>query len=310
MTALGLGQSHRALTVAQQTPVSQPAAAPIEPSTQQSRAAILLLVLAFAMAYASIALELVRDWTRTADYAHGFVTAPFSAYLIWRAHRSTAQGAAPIRAGLLLFAASQIMLLAGLLGAEFFLARLSLPFAVAGATMFVSRRPLARSLFIPVALFVLTIPLPALIHLPLTLALQQLAAQLGVTLLSLAQVPALREGNVIVMARGSLEVAEACSGIRFLTALLTVGLVFGHLVNAPAAMRAVLTLAAVPIAVLANAVRVAFIGLAADRYGAIAIDGPLHLGSGVLVFATAAAAFPIVYRIGSAARAVRVEERC
>jgi exosortase len=102
--------------------------------------------------------------------------------------------------------------------------------------------------------------------------------------MSALNIPALREGNVIVLANITLEVAEACSGIRSLISLLTLGIVFGYFVDPRGGMRTAIALATIPIAVVANGLRVAGTGIAAHYYGPVAAEGFLHEFSGWLVF--------------------------
>jgi len=103
----------------------------------------------------------------------------------------------------------------------------------------------------------------------------------------LSKIPALREGNVIHLANTSLEVAEACSGIRSLISLLTLGIVYGYFVDSRASIRLGLALATVPVAIISNGLRVAGTGLAASRYGERAAQGFFHTFSGWLLFVTA-----------------------
>jgi exosortase len=97
----------------------------------------------------------------------------------------------------------------------------------------------------------------------------------------------LREGNVIVLANTSLEVAEACSGIRSLISLVTLAIVYGYFSDARPWARVVLTLAAVPVAVVSNAARVAGTGVAAHYYGPEVAEGFFHTFSGWMLFLVA-----------------------
>jgi len=106
-----------------------------------------------------------------------------------------------------------------------------------------------------------------------------------------------REGNVIQLANTSLEVAEACSGIRSLISLLTLGIVYGYFCESRIWMRIVLALSAIPVAIAANAFRVAGTGLAAHYYGAEAAEGFFHSFSGWLVFLVAFAMLFALHRI-------------
>lgn len=105
--------------------------------------------------------------------------------------------------------------------------------------------------------------------------------------MGVADVPVLREGNVLILANTTLEVAEACSGIRSLVSLLTLAIVLGYFSDRRAWVRIVVALSAIPVAVLTNGFRVAGTGIAAHRFGAAAAEGFLHEFSGWLVFVAA-----------------------
>jgi exosortase len=133
------------------------------------------------------------------------------------------------------------------------------------------------------------IPLPAIIFNQIAFPLQLFASRVGEVALGVAGVPVLREGNVITLPTVTLEVAEACSGIRSLVSLLTLAIVIGQLSEPRRWIRSALAATAVPVAIAANAARVAGTGIAAHYVGASAAEGFLHTFSGWLVFVVALA---------------------
>ncbi len=124
--------------------------------------------------------------------------------------------------------ASLVVLAAGVLGAELFLTRVSLIGVLGGIVLFLFGWQHLRILIFPLLFLLLMIPLPAIIFNQIAFPLQLLASRAGEFALSSVDIPVLREGNVLVLANTSLEVAEACSGIRSLISLLTLGIVFGY----------------------------------------------------------------------------------
>jgi exosortase len=131
------------------------------------------------------------------------------------------------------------------------------------------------------------IPIPAIIFNQIAFPLQLFASRVGESALNAASIPVLREGNVLILAHTSLEVAEACSGIRSLVSLLTLSLVLGYFSDPRTWVRVVIALSAFPVAIVTNGARVAGTGIAAHRFGAAAAEGFLHEFSGWLVFAAA-----------------------
>ena len=257
-----------------------------------------LLVVAFGVLYREVLSKLVSDWASDDNYSHGFLIVPIAAYLAWeRRSRLLAAPPRPSSLGLILVIGSFLVLMAGVLGAELFLARISMLGVLAGSIVFVLGWHHLRILAFPIAFLVLMVPLPAIVFNQIAFPLQLLASQVGEASLSAVGIPVLREGNVMIMANTSLEVAEACSGIRSLISLLTLGLVFGYFIDPRGWVRAGIALATIPIAVIANGVRVAGTGIAAHAYGPAAAEGFFHEFSGWLVFVFAFSLLFLMQRV-------------
>jgi exosortase len=225
-------------------------------------------------------------------------------FFAWERRRELIDAAyRPHPAGLILIAGSLLVLLAGLLGAELFLTRVSLVGLIGGIVLFVWGREHFRILFFPIAFLVLMVPLPSIIFNQIAFPLQLVASRAGETVIAAAGIPVLREGNVLHLPGRSLEVAEACSGIRSLVSLIMLGIVLGHFTDSGRWSRLVLALAAVPIAIIANATRVAGTGLLSHWVGPAAADGFFHSFSGWIVFLVALAGLILVQRLLASARA-------
>lgn len=251
-------------------------------------AAATILGLAFAWAYGRVLAALVRDWATDDNYSHGFFIVPLALYFAWeRRDRLAAAERRPSWAGLLLVLGSLGMLVAGTLGAELFLARTSLVGLAAGMTLFVWGRGHLRILAFPIAFLLLMIPLPAIVFNQIAFPLQLLASRVGEAALRIAGIPVLREGNLIVLASTTLEVAEACSGIRSLISLFTLGTVLAYFTEPRPWLRVAIAASTIPVAVATNGLRVAGTGIAAHMMGPEAATGFLHTFSGWLMFGLA-----------------------
>ena len=249
---------------------------------------VVLLALSFGLLYQEAIPRLVQDWTNDDNYSHGFLIVPVALFLAWERRKALkALTPRPSLFGLLIVLGSAAVLIAGVLGAELFLTRVSIIGTIVGTVLFLFGWRHLRVLTFPVAFLLLMIPLPAIIFNQIAFPLQLLASRVGETALNAASIPVLREGNVIILAHTTLEVAEACSGIRSLISLLTLGIVFGYLVDGRGWVRWAIALSAIPIAVMANGFRVAGTGIAAHYYGAAAAEGFFHTFSGWLVFIVA-----------------------
>ena len=261
-------------------------------------AALLLVVVGFALLYRDVLAKLIHDWATDDNYSHGFLIVPIAAYLAWeRRALLSSTPARPSVLGWIVVLGSIAVLVVGVLGAELFLTRISIVGVLAGAVLFTLGWRHLRILAFPILFLCLMVPLPAIIFNQIALPLQLLASQVGEASLYAAGIPVLREGNVMVMANTTLEVAEACSGIRSLITLLTLGIVFGYYVDPRGWVRTFIALATIPIAVIANGVRVAGTGFAAHAYGPAAAEGFFHEFSGWLVFVFAFSLLFVLQRL-------------
>ena len=251
-------------------------------------AAVALLGGSFAVLFWPVITKLVHDWGIDDNYSHGYLIPPLAAYLVWE--RRDKLVAVPTRRawfGLVIVFGSLLVLLAGLLGAELFLTRLALLGTLVGGVLFVLGWNHLKMLAFPLGILLLMIPIPAILFNQVVFPLQLVASRAGESALSAAGIPVLREGNIITLANTTLEVAEACSGIRSLVSLLTLAIVFGYFTDSRPGVRLAIALSAIPVAIVANALRVAGTGIAAHYYGAAAAEGFFHSFSGWIVFIAA-----------------------
>jgi exosortase len=249
---------------------------------------IALIVGSFAVLYHHVIHRLVQDWYTDDNYSHGFLIIPISLYFVWERRTKLKEACREASwLGLVVVLGSIALLLAGILGSELFLTRISIIGVIAGSVLYLYGWNHLKILLFPVAFLLLMIPIPAIIFSRIVFPLQLLASRFGEMALQLFEVPVLREGNVINLANTSLEVDEACSGIRSLVSLLTLGIVYGYLVKSRIWVRVVLALGTIPIAMAANAIRIAGTGIAAQYYGPEAAHGFFHSFSGLIIFIAA-----------------------
>src|SRR5262245_51211247 len=166
-----------------------------------------------AVLYGSVLAKLTRDWQTDTMYSHGFLVLPIAAWLAWHQRsgwRSTP--AAPANGGLWLVLLGLALLSAGTLGAELFLTRISIIPVLAGTIAYVFGWRRLRLVLFPVTFLVFMVPLPTIVFDRVAVALQLFASNLGERMLQAAQVPVLRDGNLLRLPNGILDVNDACSG--------------------------------------------------------------------------------------------------
>jgi exosortase len=259
---------------------------------------VAFLCAAFVLLYWNVVAKLVADWWTDDNYSHGFLIVPLAAFFAWERRRQLRHlHLRPSGIGLLIIIGSIATLIAGILGAELFLTRISIVGVIAGSILFLGGWQHLRVLSFPVLFLTLMVPLPSIIFNQIAFPLQLLASRFGEAALNVASIPVLREGNVIILAHTTLEVAEACSGIRSLVSLLTLGIVYGYFTDSRTWVRWTIALATVPIAIVTNGVRVAGTGIVAHYYGPELATGFMHDFSGWLMFIAAFALLFLVTRV-------------
>lgn len=241
---------------------------------------------AFAWMFWEPTVTLLRDWWRDPEAGHGLLLGPLAAYLIWKsglAERRDGQrllGAAILTGAILLRVASA-------LAAELFTMRMSLLGAGAGLVVYAwGFRQLTRW-WLPVSLLVLSVPLPSVVLSTLAFPLQLRASEMGAALLEWRDVPVLLSGNIIHLPGQSLFVTEACSGLRSLTALVSLGVLMGGLWLRSPALRGFLLLITIPVAMGINGVRIFLTGFLVYFVDPALGEGFMHYTEGWALFVVA-----------------------
>jgi exosortase len=251
---------------------------------------IVLLAVTLAVAYWPVFPGLVAQWWNEPEYSHGFLIPVISAWLIWSRRDALREAdVTPGYWGLSVMVSAICVYIAGSVGADLFLQRVSLVLMLAGGVLYVAGPAVLRIVLFPLALLLLSIPLPGILFNSIAFPLQLLAAQVSSAVLEACSVPVFREGNVMHLAAASLDVEEACSGIRSLMSLTTLSVVYVYLIHTSWIPKMVLILAVVPIAIIANVVRVTVTGMLAHYASVETALSVFHTASGVSVFLIAAA---------------------
>jgi exosortase len=258
--------------------------------------------------FAPVFAGLPRTWIEDPTYSHGFVVAPIALALAWR--RREAWRRAPLEPdslGFVVVAFGLALYVVGTLAAELFTARVAAILVLAGTIRYVAGRARLRVVAFPVAFLLLMIPLPAILFDRIAVSLQLVSSAIGERLLQSSGVAVLRDGNLLILANATLQVADVCSGIRSLFALLAMALLVGHLAGVSANRQLFVAAAIVPVAIALNGVRLAITGIAVAHVGRWAATGLAHEAAGWIVFAVALAGVWVAHT--SATRSARLVPR-
>lgn len=249
------------------------------------------------LCYAPILYRMGQQWANDENMGHGFFVPVIAGYVVWQRRETLAN--LPRKTnnwGLVVVMWAAFQSLAATLGAELFTARLSFVIALFGTVLYLGGTRWVKALLFPLILLLFMIPIPAIIYASLTLKLQTLASQLGELMITGMGIPVLRAGNTLQLPSQTLDVAEACSGIRSLLSLAFLSLVYAYFTDKRAWMRWALLIATVPIAIGANGIRVAVTGLMSEINTDLA-RGAYHEAEGYVVFVVALIALVITHRL-------------
>lgn len=240
--------------------------------------------------YIPIFPRMVGDWMVDPNYSHGFLVPLVSAWFAWKAWPEVkGLKAQPSNFGFAFIVFGLFILTFGMTVHELFTSRASFIVILAGLIQVCLGTKVLRKLALPVCFLVFMIPIPYTIYDALALPLRALVSQVATGGMRFCGLPVLREGNVILLPNISLEVVEACSGMRSLVSLMALGTAYAFLFLKGAWRKAVLIAATIPIAVLTNVARVFITGVLARHFGTAAAEGFFHDFAGFAVFAVALA---------------------
>lgn len=238
--------------------------------------------------YYDILYKMGLDWGRDENYSHGFLIPIVFVYLIakkWKGLKRISPS--PSWWGPIVLAFGIFVLIIGTAGAELFTMRLSFVFVLAGMILCLFGVRVLKDLSFPIFFLIFMIPLPYIFYNSLTLPLKILASKLAVSFLSLLDIPVFREGSIIYLPQMTLEVVEACSGIRSLVSLLALGTLFSYFFQSSLSKRILLILSTIPIAIFSNALRITLTGILTFYLSPQLAHGLFHYLSGFLIFLTA-----------------------
>lgn len=240
------------------------------------------------LVFAPILYFMFLHWGNDANYSHGFLIPPLALYFAFeRRARLRRTPIEPSWWGLAPLALGALSLLVGRLGVELMSMRIAFVLTLMGLNLLLLGWPMFRVLAFPLCFLFLMVPLPQSLVNVVAFPLQLIAADIAVSTLQFFDNPVLREGNIIHLPGGPLFVDQACSGLRSLMALGTLGVVFAYFFRKTWYERAILVASTLPIAVLVNGFRVWLTSWLSLHYGQEMATGVIHQTEGFFTFGMA-----------------------
>ena len=246
---------------------------------------LVILVSVFIIAYFPVWKGLVLTWYQSEDYSHGFFVVPLCLYLLYRKKEILAETSkASSNWGLLLIILSLSIYLVSYFAEITTVASFSMVLFLAGVIVYLYGFIMLKELLFPLTILLFMIPVPAQIYATLTVPLQLFVSSVSTWLASIIKIPIYREGNILHLPENTLQVVQACSGLRSMISLLTLSAIFAYLTLKSNTLRTILFLSGIPAAILVNIFRVLIMIFAVYYFNYDLTHGNVHTIFGVGIF--------------------------
>ena len=252
---------------------------------------ISIVTIAVAL-YWPIIVPMVKVWASDDNYSHGFLVPIISLYLAYM-RRNDLQAATvrPCNSGIALIAFGLILLILGWVATEYLTMRSSLVVVIAGLVLYLLGWEIFKILLAPLCYLFLMVPIPAVLYDAAAFPLKLFVTNVSVLSMKALGIVVWQEGNILMFPNITLEVADACSGLRSIMSLLALGAAYAFVLHTKIRDRVILIVSTLPIAVLTNTLRVVATGVLAQFFGSAAAEGFFHEFAGLFVFAAAVVMF-------------------
>ena len=228
--------------------------------------------------------EAVLRWGIQEEYSHGYLIPLVSLYIFWEKKDLIRSAVGePSWFGVVFIFIAILVLIVGEISALFILVQYSFVLLLLGLSLVTIGRA-TKYTAAPILLLLFAIPLPYVIEVLLTAKLQLWSSSIGVSFIRLFQIPVFLEGNVIDLGVYKLQVVEACSGLRYLFPLMSLGFIAAYFYQGAFWKRALVFLATIPITIFMNSFRIGAIGVLVDNWGISMAEGFLHDFEGWIIF--------------------------
>lgn len=256
-----------------------------------------ILALLTIILFGPVFIELFDVWSNNEDYSHGFFVIPISLYIAWGKRAEIIKSSLkPSWLGLPLLIGGSIGYVVALLVRFHTLTYLSMMMIIVGLLLFLGGWKLIKILLLPIFFLLFMFPIPTAYYILITNPLKLMITKISMNLIYSIGIPVYREGNLLHLASTSLEVAEACSGIRSLYSYLMLGCLFAYLSNRRLS-KVVLVVSTFPLAILVNTIRVTGTGILAHYFGSEVAQGFFHEFAGFVLFGIGLVALFITYHL-------------
>lgn len=243
-------------------------------------------------------------WGEQQELSHSYFIPFISIWLVWTSRKAIASSVgSPSWTGVALLFVAGCLLVLGKLTFAYIFQHIALVLAIAGLTAGLGGVSLLRVTAAPIAFLLFAVPPPYWVITVLSWNFQQMSSILGVWMIELMNIPVYLSGNIIDLGEYKLQVAEACSGLRYLFPFLSLGVMTAYIYRGPLWQKLTIVAATLPITIFMNSFRIAVTGALVAAYGPEHAEGALHFFEGWVVFMICLIAlFGVVWALGLVSR--------
>lgn len=259
---------------------------------------LIFLAGSFFLMFFPVWKNLIDLWMTSDDHSYGLFILPICIYIVWQKkeelkqihQQSETKGIIIVVLSLLLYLLSKY---ADILTLE----PVSMVIFVFGAVFFIFGYNMVKALLFPLCFLFFIVPVPSQIYSAMTIPLQLFVTKASVFVAGLFDIPIFREGNVIHLSERTLQVVQACSGLRSLVALLTLSAVFGYLTLTSNILRMILFVSGLPVAICVNIFRVLVMIIAFHYFDFDLTQDSIHSIFGIVIFVLALLFIAIIKKV-------------
>ena len=228
---------------------------------------------------------MVQDWNTNENFSHGYFIPAISVFMLLSMRRKLKDVEIfPSNWGFALIILGLMELTVGKIGSEYFLQRTSIILVLFGLCLFILGKHFTKMISVPILYLIFMIPIPAILWNEIAFPMQLFSSDLAEAAIRTLGISVLREGNILQLSNTSLEVVDACSGLRSLMSMLALSAAIAYLYSSSKRNKWIVFLSAIPIAILINILRLTFTAVIAEQFGDRTAHGFLHGFSGWLMF--------------------------
>jgi len=229
--------------------------------------------------------EMEHIWSIKEEYGHGYIIPVITLFLIWQKkdliEKSEYSGS---WLGVFITVLGLFLYYAGELSSIYTIVQYAFVIVIFGFALSVLGSKVFKIIFVPLAMLLFMIPLPAFLLNNLSSQLQLISSQIGVEFIRLFDISVYLEGNVIDLGVYQLQVVEACSGLNYLFPLMTLAFISAYFFTGAFWKKAIIFISSIPITIFMNSIRIGAIGVTVEYWGPEMAEGVLHDFEGWAVF--------------------------